>query len=59
MEQSVFIIAMVALGSTLVLFISSILNEGLKGIRRFSKWLMTLFLVYVVTYALYLSFQFI
>ncbi|SFQ22900.1 hypothetical protein [Salibacterium halotolerans] len=59
MEQIVFIIAMISLGSALVLFIGSILNYGLQGIRRFSKWLTVLFLVYVVTYAIYLSFQFV
>ncbi|MFZ4452510.1 hypothetical protein [Salibacterium aidingense] len=59
MEQIVFIIAMISLGAALVLFIGSILNFGLKGIRRYSKWLAALFLVYVVTYAIYLSFQFV
>ncbi|MGY4691611.1 Mas-related G-protein coupled receptor member D [Salibacterium sp. K-3] len=59
MEQIVFIIAMISLGSALVLFIGSILNDGMTGIRRCAKWLTGLFVVYVVMYAIYLSFQFV
>ncbi|RSL34711.1 hypothetical protein D7Z54_02395 [Salibacterium salarium] len=59
MEQFLFIIAMVSLAGAVILFIAGILNQGINGVREIGKWLTVLFLLYVVTYLIYLSFQLI
>ncbi|MDQ0300260.1 hypothetical protein J2S78_002707 [Salibacterium salarium] len=59
MEQFLFIVAMVSLAGAVILFIAGILNQGMNGVRKIAKWLTGLFLLYVVTYLIYLSFQLI
>lgn len=53
-----FIIAIISLGGSLVIFIANILNFGIKGIfsaeRKSTKWAIGLFLLYIVSFVIFL-----
>ncbi|AEB24357.1 MULTISPECIES: hypothetical protein [Bacillus] len=58
MEQVIFVVSMLALGVTLVIFFGMILNNGLKGVLNFSrkpvKFMTGSFLIYIIAFAVYI-----
>ncbi|ASF28461.1 MULTISPECIES: Mas-related G-protein coupled receptor member D [Bacillus amyloliquefaciens group] len=58
MEQVIFVVSMLALGVTLVIFFGMILNDGLKGVLNFSrkpvKFMTGSFLIYIIAFAVYI-----
>ncbi|WP_416150012.1 hypothetical protein ACM26V_03160 [Salipaludibacillus sp. HK11] len=59
MEKVMFIIAIASLGGALAVFVANLLNYGLKeGVmnkkRKSSKWVGGLFIVYVISFALFI-----
>ncbi|MFH6681886.1 Mas-related G-protein coupled receptor member D [Bacillus amyloliquefaciens] len=58
MEQVIFVVSMLVLGVTLVIFFGMILNNGLKGVLNFSrkpvKFMTGSFLIYIIAFAVYI-----
>lgn len=59
MEQITFIVSIISLGLALVIFISNLLNHGFKvGVlnkeHRSSKWAISFFILYIISFALFL-----
>lgn len=59
MEQFMLLVAIISLGLAVAIFISNILNYGLKGDilslkQKSSKWIIGLFLIYMVSFSSFL-----
>ncbi|WP_078577553.1 hypothetical protein [Salipaludibacillus agaradhaerens] len=59
MEKITFIIAIISLGGALAVFIANLLNFGLKGGilnkgRKSTKWVIGLFIVYIISFAMFI-----
>jgi hypothetical protein len=51
------VIAMLALGSTLLAAVSGLLKDGLKGLKGNAKWVGISLAIYVITFTIFLFTQ--